>query len=319
VVSQRRVGLLGSGDAFRDWLSDVMADRLRDRYCNVRVYRIEPASHVVCRYEFAGEGFSVVAKFFGEPTGAQSRYNAENAMRNEYYRLKRAAEWIRVPRPLAMRSDFHAVLVTDYISGVSLHDVLKKERHLFSHLTDVAHLLKELHDKTRRYCNREREFAYFHRLLDQNGFSRSRRERFDRLLGRWWYGPEIDRRDGCMIHGDATPANYIFGRDGVHAIDFESSWRHAHPMHDLGVLAAEIKAFFRSALGDGERAEPYIGHLLWEYSSGEGDFYRNCAVLPFFMALGYMRIARLPWRGAEHEYLLGEAEACLKAGLTLQG
>jgi aminoglycoside phosphotransferase (APT) family kinase protein len=319
-VIQKRVGYLKPGNEFRDWLAEILADRLCNRNCTVQVYRIAPASHVVCRYELVGEGFSVVAKFFGEPTGAISLYDPEKAMRNEYHRLSYAGERIHVPRPLAMRSDYHAVLVTEYIDGTPLHDILKTERRLYSRLTEVARLLKQLHGTTRRYCNREREFAYFHKLLDQNGFSKSHREQFNRLLGEWWYSPRIDPDTGCMIHGDATPANYIYSHGKVYAIDFESAWRHSHPMHDLGVLCAEMKAFFMRARGDGRAAEPYIGHLLWQYSNrDEGEFHRNIGVLPFFMALGYMRISRLPWRKAEHDYLLREAEACLNAVSSQRG
>ncbi|MCK9307830.1 MAG: aminoglycoside phosphotransferase family protein [Methanoculleus sp.] len=112
----------------------------------------------------------------------------------------------------------------------------------------------------------------------------------------------------CRAHGDATPGNYLF--DGsTCAIDFEGARDHAHPVRDLGILAAEIKA----SPGSNARAEDYIGHLLWHYSHSVEEFRRHIAVLPFFMALGHLRIARLPWRAAERDRLLSEAEACLAA------
>ncbi len=305
----REGGCLEVGDAFRDWLAGVLADRLPEMDGGVRIYRVEPASHVVCRYEFAGAAFSVIGKFFGAPTGAKTRYNADAAMKNEFHRLRRVSGWIRVPRVLAMNTRFHSVLVTEYVPGPTIRELIAAGASLYEPLTGVAHLLRRLHDSTRTSCNRERDFAYFHAVLDQNGLPAPRRERFNRLLGAWWHSTQIGRDEGCMVHGDATPGNYLFDGD-ICAIDFEASRDHAHPIRDLGILAAEIKA----SPGSGSGAEDYIGHLLWHYSNGEEEFRSNTARLPFFMALGYLRIARVPWRAGERNWLLGEAEACLAAG-----
>lgn len=308
LIVERKVGRLEAGDAFGDWLAGVLADRLAGWRGKIRVYRVEPASHVVCRYEFAGTAVSVVGKFFGEPTGAKTRYNADAAMKNEFRRLRHVSSWIRVPRALAANSRFHAVLVTEYVPGRTLRELLAARTSLYEPLTGVARLLRRLHDGTRTSCKRERDFAYFHAMLDQNGLPAPRRERFNRLLGAWWHSPRIGPDVGCMVHGDATLSNYLF--DGsTCAIDFEGARNHTHPVRDLGILAAEIKA----SDGSSTRAEDYIGHLLWHYSHSVEEFRRHTAALPFFMALGHLRIARLPWRAAERDWLLSEAEACLAA------
>ncbi|WP_292518570.1 phosphotransferase [Methanoculleus sp.] len=304
---EREIGHLEAGDAFRDWLTGILADRLPDGGGDVRVYRIEPASHLVCRYEFAGTGVSVIGKFFGAPTGAKTRYNADAAMENEFRRLRRAAGLVRVPPAIATGSRFNSVIVTGCVPGTTVRELLAAGASLYEPLTGIARLLRRLHDGTRTHGDRERDFAYFHALLDQNNLPAPLRERFNRLLGAWWHSPRIGPGTGCMVHGDATPGNYLFD-GGVCAIDFEGSRDHAHPVRDLGILAAEIKASPGSA-----RAEDYIGHLLWQYSSDEEEFRYHTAVLPFFMALGHLRIARLPWRAAERDWLLAEAEACLAA------
>lgn len=306
---ERRRGRLEAGDAFGDWLASVLADRLAGWRGKIRVYRVEPASHVVCRYEFTGTALSVIGKFFGEPTGAKTRYNADAAMKNEFRRLRRASGWIRVPRALATNSRFHSVLVTEYVPGRTLRELLAAGVSLYDPLTGVAHLLRRLHDGTQTSCKRERDFAYFHAVLDQNALPVPRRKTFDRLLGAWWHSPRIGSDAGCMVHGDATLSNYLFDGDTC-AIDFEGSRNHTHPVRDLGIFAAELK----TSPGIGSRAEDYIGHLLWHYSRSEEEFRRHTAVLPFFMALGHLRIARLPWRASERDWLLQEAEACLAAG-----
>ncbi|MDD4567607.1 MAG: phosphotransferase, partial [Methanoculleus chikugoensis] len=209
-------GYLESGDPFGDWLAGILADRLNGWRGKIRVFRMEPASHVVCRYEF-GPGLSVVGKFFGAPTGARTRYNADAAMKNEFLRLRHVSGWIRVPQAIATNSRFQSVLVTGHIPGPTLRELLDAGASLYDPLTGVAHLLRRLHDGTRTSFKRERDFAYFHAILDQNGLPGSRRKRFDRLLGAWWHSTRLDWT-GCMVHGDATPGNYLFD-GGICAID----------------------------------------------------------------------------------------------------
>jgi Ser/Thr protein kinase RdoA (MazF antagonist) len=307
-LTERKVGRLEPGDAFGDWLASVLADRLAGWRGGIRVYRIEPASHVVCRYEFAGTAFSVIGKFFGAPTGAKTRYNADSAMRNEFRRLRHVSGWIRVPHAIATNSRFQSVLVTEYVPGRTIRELLAAGVSLYDPLTGVAHLLHRLHDSTRTSCKRERDFAYFHSVLDQNGLPARQRKRFDRLLGAWWHSARPGWNEGCMVHGDATLSNYLFDGDTC-AIDFEGARNHTHPVRDLGILASELK----TSDGGSSIAEDCIGHLLWHYSRSEEEFRRHTAVLPFFMALGHLRIARLPWRAAERDWLLAEAEECLAA------
>ncbi len=85
-----------------------------------------------------------------------------------------------------------------------------------------------------------------------------------------------------MVHRDVNPSNYIFYEGKPYAIDFESSWSHAHPVRDLGILTAELKNEFKWYKGGSWKAEPYIGNFLWEYSNDEKDFTYITKVLPFF-------------------------------------
>ncbi|KUG19632.1 hypothetical protein ASZ90_010643 [hydrocarbon metagenome] len=317
MVVQQQVAVLEQGDAFRDWLVGVLEARVENPLCRVQVYRIRPASHAVCRYEFLGEGHSVVGKFFGEPTGRTTAYNTEKAMQNEYRMLQRIAGLIDVPRPIAMRRDFHAALVTDYVPGVPLLALLGSEDGLYDPLASVARLQKRLHALTRQSCNLEREFAYFHSVLGQNRLDARRHDRFCELLSKWRDHPLLADMGGCLIHGDATPANYLFVGDRAYGVDFEHAWECGHPVHDPGIFCAEMKHLFAYRKGSARQAEPYIGHFLWHYSGGGEEFYRVTETFPFFLALGYLRIARLPIHPSHRECLIREAEACLTSGLTL--
>jgi hypothetical protein len=305
--------VLDPGDPFRDWLVGVVKNRIRNRDCSVTVTPIRPASHTVCRFDFDGEKYAVVGKFFAEPTGTFTEYNAAGAMENEYRILKRVSRIILTPRPLARRRDFSCVLLSEFVKGRRLSGRLDDGR-LYDHLTGVARLHRCLHDHTAGGYRKEREFATFQRVLEQAGLGRENREECKMLLGRWWDHPLLDRASGCMIHRDATPANYLVRHGRVHALDFESAWSDAHPVHDAGIFCAELKHYFAAQKQSGRMAEPYIGHYLWEYSHDEDDFREVCAVLPFFMALGYLRMIRVAGDNSrKRERLIREVVRCLRS------
>ena len=69
-----------------------------------------------------------------------------------------------------------------------------------------------------------------------------------------------------MVHGDATPDNFMFGKGlEVTTFDLERAKR-ADRVFDTGRIAGELKHFFMRATGNAESAEPFIGHFLWEYA-----------------------------------------------------
>ncbi|WP_067048007.1 phosphotransferase family protein [Methanofollis ethanolicus] len=312
MTREQHVDTLSPGDPFRDWLVSVLDGRIRHADAPAEVYLIRPASHTVCRYAFRGEGVSVVSKFFAEPTGTNHRFDPEKAMETEYRMLKKARRRIAVPEPIAVRADYHCALVTGYVRGRPLLDFLRDDPSLFGRLTDVAGLLRRLHGRGVSAYDLEREFATFQGVLGQVDLSSGERDRFTRRLDRWQAAGTLERRRGCMIHRDATPSNYLFGEDGVVAVDFESAWTGAHPAHDPGILCAEIRYAFRRRYGDAGRAEPYLGHFLWHYAGSDDAFRYVTGCVPFFMALGYLRMARLSIGNHEKEWLKKEAFACLR-------
>jgi tRNA A-37 threonylcarbamoyl transferase component Bud32 len=301
--------MLKRGDVFRDWLVDLLGERIRNKNCRVAVYKISPASHTVCRYEFEGENYSLVAKFYAEPTGWLINYNPSQTMQREFDILRSVENIINVPRPIAARKDFHCALVTEHIRGKPLYKFMKSEKGLYDRLTIIAHTLRELHDQTKSDYRKQDEFAHFHKILDQLRLDSKRRMEFNRLLGDWWYSTLIDQSYGCRIHNDPNPVNLVFDHDRLIMLDFESSWENANFVHDLGVVAAELKHYFARHKGNDQRAEPYIGHFLWHYSRDKAEFRRITQALPFFMSMGLLRMARLK---PNLSYIFKEALACLR-------
>lgn len=313
MLAERRVNTLQPGDVFRDWLIYILGDRIKNKRCEVAVYKLAPASHTVCRYEFKGENRSVVAKFYAEPTGWLKRYDPVKAVDREYRMVKRVEKIIDTPKPIAAKREYSCVLVTEYVPGRPLYFYVKAEKDLYDRLIAIAQTLRRLHDNTRSHYQKQDEFAHFHKVLDQLQLDSSTRLKYDRLLGDWWYSTLIDHPHGCLIHNDANLENYVFWQDKVYALDFESSKDHASPVHDLGIMAAELKHYFAMHKGSDQKAEPYIGHFIWHYSRSMDEFRRITQALPFFMALGHLRMARLGLNPSHSSYVFREAMACLKA------
>jgi hypothetical protein len=310
MLSEKHVNTLRPGDAFRDWLIDIAGERIGNKRCNVAVHKISPASHTVCRYEFEGENYSVVAKFYAEPTGRLNQYNPVKSMEREYDVLRSLDKIINVPRPIAIRKDYHCVLVTEYVRAKPFFKIMKSENGLYDRLITIAHTFRRLHDHTKSDYRKQDEFAHFHKILDQLRLDSKRRLELNKLLGDWWYSTLIDQPYGCRIHNDPNPVNLVFSHDQLILLDFESSWEHANFVHDLGIIAAELKHYFARHKGNDQRAEPYIGHFLWHYSQSENEFWRITHALPFFMSMGLLRTARL---GFNSSYLFKEALACLRS------
>jgi len=164
-----------------------------------------------------GEDFGVVSKFYAEPTGGNRSYNAMHAMDREFEKLQKVKGIIDISQPLAKNKKFNCALVTEYVKGKPLNSYIKSEDGLFDRLTAVAELLRRLHDNTATEYRKDREFARFHKVLDQMGLYGHAREEYNHLLGDWWYSSRLDRSRGCMIHNDAHPANYIFKHNRVYA------------------------------------------------------------------------------------------------------
>jgi hypothetical protein len=89
----------------------------------------------------------------------------------------------------------------------------------------------------------------------------------------------------------------------VAAIDLERMKR-GDRMFDVGRVAGELQHAFMAAVGDWRRAEPFIGHFLWEYSchfpDRERTFESITARAPYYMGLNLLRIARNDYIGQDY-------------------
>jgi aminoglycoside phosphotransferase (APT) family kinase protein len=137
-----------------------------------------------------------------------------------------------------------------------------------------------------------------------------------------------DRR--VLVHGDATPTNFLFPDNGGRgrpphsravALDLERL-RPADRLWDLSWLAGELKHAWSWRTGKAIAAEAAIGHFFRAYLAAlPGDPHlaeRLFLLNPFYMALAELRIARNTYLSNDYRrWLVAEARRCLAFGRRL--
>jgi hypothetical protein len=263
--------------------------------------------------------------------------NAEEAWRKtekEYFNLTLLRDQVgmkgnhyNIVAPLGRNKVLSALLVLEKAPGHTLDYFIvqaifdNQNMELFYRLGDLARFFARLHrnSDSGRPVSPNLPQWYLDTLLQAlndklKGIYDQQREIRD-LASTWWNRDGMFNDHEVLVHGDATPTNFLFHQQKVTGIDLEKmKW--ADRCWDLGFMAAELKHHFMWRADDAQRAEPFIGHFLWEYASAFGDtgiFYRITRRLPFYMALGLLRIARNDWLNEGYRYkLIGEAKGCLK-------
>ena len=280
-----------------------------------RVFRVS-ATSAVYLYEDKWSGARVVGKFYARPRGLNGS-GAPQSAAHEY----RALDYLRglgfaaapdyVVRPLGVNADLGDLLMVEYVAGEQLDGVIEaaarqgQGERLFRKLSDLARFFARLHNRTAGGpgVDFSRTLAYFDRvvtyLAGRGGLSRRRLERLQGLARAHAARPVLWQDWQVLVHGDATPSNFLFGRDReVLAIDLERMHRDDR-VYDVGRLCGELKHCFLRATGDPARSEPFIGHFLWEYAGHFSDRQRAFAAvtgrLPFHLGLTLLRIARNAW------------------------
>jgi hypothetical protein len=332
------IGHLSPGDPLHAWLRDEILPRLAqpEREPRFRVYRVSAVSDVYL-YEDKWTGARLVGKFYARARGLNGS-NAPQSARHEYDGLAyvRGLGFDVLPdyvvRPLGVKEELGDLLVTEVVEGEQLDAVIEcalregRCERLYRKLGGLARFFARLHN---RVAGPERvDFtptqAYFDRVVGYLAASGTLGpKRVDRLyaLGHAYAAlPAYWQDVRVLVHGDATPSNFLFGRgQDVLAIDFERIHRDDR-VYDVGRLCGELKHCLLRATGDPDRAEPLIGHFLWEYAGHfpdrEPTFAAVTARLPFYLGLTLLRIARNGWLDVGYRRMLvHEAKKILTGGL----
>src|SRR5450755_5130450 len=336
LMNGKYVGYVAGEDPLHGFLSKIMRDRLEVRAPQLafRVFRL-CGSNEVYAYEEMSSGVKVICKFYG----TRFRTNLDKAAwmaRQEYDGLKMLRRFNlvgsphHVIRPLGLSRDINGVLAVEHYSGEEFSHAIARatqhrdDAHLYWRLKALASFLATQHIRTGNGASVdfEPDCGYLDILVGRlRKADRIRQGDIDELSclrDRWHDRPLMWQDEQVWLHGDATPANFLFGHGmDVAAIDLERMKR-GDRMFDVGRVAGEIQHAFMSAGGDGHRAEPFIRHFLWEYSrhfpDREQTFESITARAPYYTALNLLRIARNDYIGQDYgSRLVTHAKRLLQA------
>lgn len=326
----RYLGTLPWGDPLQEVLRSRVFVGVRDP-----VFHVEAISdrHRVYRYHEERSRLAVVAKFVGldEPDAAKrERILGEYGNLVTLRRMGFADRPHRVVRPLGREESIGLAVIEENVRGPDLDHFLRlaaagQARPLRHALRGLAAFLASLHrcSHTGRRADLGHPAGYVGglvgTLLRQGVVDAGQARRTLHLRDRW-LGRSRMRAGETIVHGDATPTNFLFCDGGdVVAIDLERM-RLADPAWDAGMVCAELKHAFIWRTGNGWAAEPFIRVFLDRYAAAFPEprraFRELTRRLPFFMALTELRIARNGWLGWDtRRRLAREARACLEWGL----
>jgi aminoglycoside phosphotransferase (APT) family kinase protein len=298
-----------------------------------RVFRLN-GSNDVYLYEDRYSGTKIVGKFFlssrkrdADKAAARLTGEFDNLCMMRDQRLTGYPH--HVVRPLGRNYWLNALLVTEYCEGELLSDVIHAviqngdNGRLYYKLTALAYFLSTLHNRTANGAGVDfhQDCAYMDRLINRlreiGAIDWDESHELYWLRDRWRDQQRMWEDQQVLVHGDATPENFMFGGGlSVVAFDLERA-RRADRVFDTGRIAGELKHFFMRATGNKYAADPFIGHFLWEYACHFPDrdsaFRSITGRTPFYMGLTLLRISRNTW--VEPEYrrrLINEAKECLR-------
>ena len=310
----RYVGYVAGDDPLHDFLGRIIRDLLgvRESRPAFRAFRLS-GSNEVYAYQEKSSGTKIICKFYGTRFWPD-REKAALMARQEYEGLETLRQYNligsphHVVRPLAFDREINGVLAVEYYAGEEFSHAITRatnhgdDAHLYWRLKALAYFLATQHARTANGegTDFEADCRYFDtvtgRLRKTHRIGSDEADELSRLRDRWCDRSQMWQDQQVWLHGDATPANFLFGHGlDVAAIDLERMKR-GDRTFDVGRVAGELQHAFMRAGGDRHRAEPFIAHFLWQYSSHfpdrQGMFESVTARAPYYMAVNLLRIAR---------------------------
>ncbi len=332
----RYLGHLSRMDRLYDYLKyDIQPQFTNQSEVEYRVFRLT-GSNDVFLYEEKFSGVRFVGKFFHSGYN-QNHEAAYRHLCREYHHLNMLrslgfdSDKCYVPRPLGSNALLNYLLLTEFCTGEMLGSVIVRAIQnnddclLYQKLSVLAFFLATLHNKTADWEQPvyfQKNMNYMNALiqaLQRCGVEKNPGELYG-LAHAWSCLPFMSMDASVLVHGDATPANFMCGvGDTLIALDLERLHR-TDRVFDTGRIVGELAHFFMAHTGNRLNAERFIGHFLWEYASWFPDRKRAFESMnqrvPFYMGMTLLRIARNNWLDWKYrKRLVQEAKICLKGGL----
>jgi aminoglycoside phosphotransferase len=291
-----------------------------------------PSSRPVYRFRCAGGNGAVVGKFYHAypPTSSQDRGVArefDNYLWAARLGLDHGGGLL--PRLLGRNPPLRLGLLLEAVPGPDLDQLLAQacrqgdNETLYSALENLAGLLARFHRlSVPADASMAEALKYFDKLRrqldslgllspeDQAHLEMERQEwslRFSRF-------PDFQ----VVLHGDATPTNFLFPHGRAVALDLERM-RPGDRLFDLSWVAGEIKHAWVWRAGNWQGSEAAIGRFFSAYLAaipgGTVLAERLYCLNPFYMALAELRIARNSYLSWDYRReLVAEARRCLAGG-----
>jgi len=334
-MNRTYLGRLSENDPLHGYLQHDMQPQITGVLANstYRVFRLN-GSNDVYQYEDRNTGTRLIGKFFLSSRKKDSE-KAASHLTNEFDNLCMMRDYgltgypHHVAKPLGRNYSMNALLVTEDCEGELLSEVILESIQsgdhgkLYQKLTALAYFLSAFHNRTATgegvEFNQDCDYmdTLIDRLLRIRAIDGDKASELYWLRDQWRNQPRMWEDRKVVVHGDATPDNFVFGDHlAVMAFDLERT-KHADRVFDTGRIAGELKHFFLRATGNPNAAECFIGHFLWEYAchfpNRESAFQSITGRTPFYMGITLLRIARNNWVEPEHRHrLIAEAIECLR-------
>lgn len=233
---------------------------------------------------------------------------------------------LRAVRALTVNPDLGCLLVEEFTDGDDLDCTVREAVYhgrlaeLSARLTHIAAFLAQLHNvsATNRRGDGQEAVKYLEKVVSQlacwDVITRGQEEAL-RAVGQGWEASgELLAPTEVLIHGDATPSQFLFSEDELVVVDFERL-HYGDCAADIGRMAGELKHLFSFYIGNPWASEPYIQHFYRDYyrrALNAGDFSALTQRARFHMGCSELRIARNSWQDLGYRRrLVMEAAACL--------
>jgi len=292
-----------------------------------------PASRQVLRFTFPEGDYAVVGKFF---SAYPPQASADLSLAREYdHYLRLPALGLGnggglVPRLLGRWPERSLGLLLEAVPGPDLdHLLLRASVHgdpapLFPALEKLAHLLAFFHSRPVPVLPvaPEPALAYLDKvtaqLLEAGLLTREDWQALSHERHAWEERCQDFSDRQVLIHGDATPTNFLFPNGQAMALDLERL-RIGDRLWDLSWVAGELKHAWGWRTADFGGSEAAIGHFFRMYLTAAGLdpalTRRLFSLNPFYMALAELRIARNLYLSRDYRReLVAEARRCLVYG-----
>ena len=298
---------------------------------SLRMERLR-ASRPVFRFFLPGDGIGLVGKFFHDLVPATS---PDRSLLQEYRNYLAAPDLGLtagglIPRLLGQVPGARLGVLLEGIPGPDLDHYLHEAaqrgdlRTCLQKVAELAKLLAFFHTRPLA-CEPVSSgpgLAYFQKLQEQLGAQGLLSPEETEALaaeGRAWgdrLGVYADRQ--VLLHGDATPTNFLFPEGRAVAVDLERL-RPGDRLFDLSWVAGELRhawGWRGRDFGESEAASECFFQSYLAALPADADLTRRIFMLnPFYMALAELRIARNSYLTFEYRRaLVTEAQRCLSFG-----